>query len=101
MKELRVLPEARDDVAQIWAYIAEVRSVDTADRITERIEEAYDQLVAFPESGRTRDDIGHEARSLTVKPYIIVYRVRPDAVEIMRVYHGARDVRNLYFPPSP
>ena len=101
MSVLHVLSEARDDVALIWAYPAEAQNAETADRVARRIEKAYDQLTAFPESGRAREDIGPDARSIAVRPYVIVYRIRPGIVEIMRVYHGARNHRSLYIPPNP
>jgi toxin ParE1/3/4 len=100
MSVLHVLPEARDDVALIWAYLADARSAETADRVTRHIERAYDQLAAFPESGRAREDIGPDARSIAVRPYVVVYRIRPGIVEIMRVYHGAQSPEPLY-PSEP
>ena len=56
----------------------------------QRIQAAVDQLAQFPNlarSGRVR-----LTRELIVggTPWIIVYRVRADAVEIIRVLHGAQ-----------
>jgi plasmid stabilization system protein ParE len=30
-------------------------------------------------------------REFVVTPFIPVYRIKPDAVEILRIYHGAQD----------
>lgn len=41
---------------------------------------------------------GHRAgtRELVVSPlpYVVVYRVQPDAVEVLHIYHGAQDWRS-------
>jgi plasmid stabilization system protein ParE len=39
-----------------------------------------------------RDELLAGIRSVSVKPYVIFYRVQPDAVEIFRVLHDRRDV---------
>jgi addiction module RelE/StbE family toxin len=56
----------------------------------QRIQTAVDQLAEYPSMGR----IGRVplTRELIVggTPWIIIYRVRADAVEIIRVLHGAQ-----------
>jgi toxin ParE1/3/4 len=56
----------------------------------QRIQAAVDQLAEYPNMGR----IGRVSltRDLIVggTPWIIVYRVRADVVEIIRVLHGAQ-----------
>jgi toxin ParE1/3/4 len=56
----------------------------------QRIQAAVDQLAEYPSMGR----VGRVplTRELIVggTPWIIVYRVRADAVEIIRVLHGAQ-----------
>jgi plasmid stabilization system protein ParE len=46
-------------------------------------------LEAMPNRGRSGRIAG--TRELVFAPYIIVYRVVPEAVEILRIYHGAQD----------
>ena len=56
----------------------------------QRIRAAVDQLADYPNMGRTgRVPL---TRELIVggTPWIIVYRVRADVVEIIRVLHGAQ-----------
>lgn len=38
-----------------------------------------------------------DLRSISVRPYIIYYRVTDDTVDILRIIHGARDVRPADF----
>lgn len=53
------------------------------------------QLTDFPESGPRRPEIAADARALTVGNYLVLYRTTPENVEILRIVHGARDVRTL------
>ncbi len=46
-------------------------------------------LRAFPHRGRPGRIAG--TREVVRAPYIVVYRVMPDAVEILRIYHGAQN----------
>jgi toxin ParE1/3/4 len=102
MTQLRVSPEARDDLDAIWDYLADVRGVKTADRVTARISATYERLAAFPESGRDCTDFGAGIRFTVVKPYLIFYRPGSDGVEILRVIHGARNLRRAFRqPPGP
>jgi plasmid stabilization system protein ParE len=60
-----------------------------AQRLALRLIEAGDGLEHFPLRGR---DIGHGRRELPlVWPFVIRYRVRVDLVEVLEVWHGARD----------
>ena len=60
-----------------------------AQRLALRLIEAGDGLELFPMRGR---DIGGSRRELTIVwPFVVRYRVRNDTVEILEVWHGARD----------
>jgi toxin ParE1/3/4 len=52
-------------------------------------------LAEFPEIGTLREDIGPSVRVLVVGNYLVLYRARDDRVDIVRVLHGARDLRDL------
>jgi toxin ParE1/3/4 len=49
-------------------------------------------LAAFPHSGAPRDDIAAGIRHIVVGEYLTFYRVDPEAVEILRVLHGRRNI---------
>ena len=60
-----------------------------ADRIGRRLVEACDSLDKLPNRGKLGLVAG--AREITtVLPYVIVYQVLPDEVQVIRVWHGAR-----------
>jgi plasmid stabilization system protein ParE len=80
------MSRALDDLELIHAQIAMARPV-TAARMKRRLEEAADGLADFPEAGRAA---GATPLLVTVRPDVIRYRVRPDAIVIVGVRHGAR-----------
>jgi plasmid stabilization system protein ParE len=79
---------ALSDLAEIRAYIGRDNPA-AASRVAVSLVAAADSLEFFPRRGRPTDE--PEIRELVaVHPYIIVYRVKDDGVEILRVWHGAR-----------
>ena len=83
---------ARIDLDDIWFYIAS-DSPANADRFLDRlVDVATGTLAAAPLSGREREEFGDGLRSLPVENYLIFYRVRDGAVEVLRIIHGARDL---------
>jgi toxin ParE1/3/4 len=54
-------------------------------------------LAEFPGLGRQRDELGPAVRSFPVGNCIIFYLPLADGVEVIRVLHGARDIRKFMF----
>jgi plasmid stabilization system protein ParE len=61
-----------------------------ADRFVQRIFRATDLLAKNPAMGRPGRVAGTGELVISDTPYIIPYRVRANAVEILRVFHAAR-----------
>lgn len=80
---------AIDDLRGIWEYIAQ-DSPSRATAMVSRLRLVALGLEEFSRLGRTGDRAG--ARELVVArtPYIIVYRIGGDEIEIVRVLHGAQ-----------
>ena len=95
MPTLIVSPLAEEDLEEIWSFVAE-RNVEAADRLIDEITGRFDQLLAYPETGRARHDLLVNLRSLPVKRYVIFYQPTEDGVEIFRVLHGSRDVQGEF-----
>ena len=87
-------PVAEDDLTDIWLAIA-VENPRAADRFLEKIGFRIQQLASFPESAPLRSEIAADARSVSVGNYLVLYRIYPERVEILRVVHGARDITTL------
>lgn len=95
MKRLDYLPTARRDLAGIFDYLETQADADVATLALERIYEAALRLEQYPESTPARPDISEDFRSLVVGRYLVLYRVRDDSVDVVRVVHGARDLGRL------
>ena len=88
--------EADADLRGIWDYIA-ARNEDAALRVKEAILDACDMLAANPTFGHFRRNLTElPVRIHTVmKNYLIIYEPDTNPLVIVRVLHGARDVREL------
>ena len=84
--------DANNDIEQIWTYLAQNASVDRADRQIIKIVEACRLVSDWPRSGSPRDNIIPGMRSIAAEPYVIFYRVGDEAVQIVRVLDGRRDI---------
>ena len=91
MSAIRRRRPAREDVLDIWGFIAE-DNVRAADVLIDQFDRAFLFLVMHPKSGRLRPDIGPGVRSFVVGKYVIFYRVAPDGIDVGRVMHGARNI---------
>lgn len=87
---------ARADLLDIWLDVA-TDDPAAADRLFDRLEARVRILETFAEAGRARADIAPDARMLVERPYLILYRLIPEGVEIVRVLHGARHIDRLLF----
>ena len=86
--------EAAEDLATIWLFVA-AESPPAADAMLDRIEASCLRLLDFPLSGPARDDLRPGLRHLRVDQYLVVYRALDEAIQIVRVLHGKRDLDGL------
>ena len=70
-------------------YIAQDNPAAAA-RVVQKILRAVDLLKENPAMGRAGRVAGTRELVVAETPYVIPYRVRGDAVEILRVFHAAR-----------
>ena len=80
-----------------WRYYAlEVGDVDLADRIRAERVRGFHKLAQTPSLGHFRSDLADEPlRFRAVRQYLIIYQSEVRPIEIVRVLHGARDVRAI------
>jgi len=95
---VRALRWSEHAVAQL-AAVAEYVSLSSpvyAEQLVDRIARRLDQAREFPESGRVVPEFARgEIRELIESPYRLVYRVRPDAIEVLSVLHGRQQLPEL------
>jgi toxin ParE1/3/4 len=96
--KLVITDEAAADLREIGEWIAASnprRALSFVDELKARCTRLIDMPLAYPLVPR------HEASGLRRLPhgvYLIFYKVREDAVEIIHVLHGARDYETILFP---
>lgn len=86
---------ARDDLDEIWWHIAQ-DNVAAADKVIARLVERFDMLARQPLIGEACPELKSDLRNFPVRPYVIYYAVDSEEVAIIRVLHGARDVRRQF-----
>jgi len=89
--ELRWSGPAAEDLERICAWI-ERENPEAARRVAKIIYDGCGQLKHFPKLGRASSRMGgrHEL-VFPPLPYIAVYQIKEDVVEISRIFHGAQD----------
>ena len=95
MLEIRISPRARSDLTEIWSYIAD-DSVANADAFIDKLHETIQVLANQSGSGRRREELAPGILSFPFGGYMIFYRASNDAIEIVRVLHGARDIQTIF-----
>lgn len=100
MKLCQLTWQAEQDVDQVWECIAD-DNVDAADRVLDRLTEAFQQLADNPGIGHYREELGGTlCRFWLVYSYLIVYLPKSDPLQIVRVVHAARDVQGILGLPA-
>jgi len=100
VSRVRFTAQAREDLLDIWLYIATHSSQSIADRVYDRISHACGLLKEQPRLGRGRPEIHAEARSLVIERWLALYRLTDEGVQIVRIVDGARDLSALRWAPQ-
>ena len=86
---VRWLRAALENLNAVAEYISRDNPVAAA-RTVAAIVNAVENLERFPASGRPGRVSGTRELVVPGTPYIVPYRVRGDAVELLRVFHASR-----------
>ncbi|HKN77171.1 MAG TPA: type II toxin-antitoxin system RelE/ParE family toxin [Candidatus Acidoferrum sp.] len=87
--QIRWSPAAVEDFLRIIEYIRQ-ENPPAAQRIAKTIYESAESLRSFPYKGRTGRVAGTRELPLPPLPFVVVYRILKDAVEVANVVHGAQ-----------
>jgi len=79
-----------EDLTRICDYIEEQDGPAAARRVVLRIYQGIDSLTQFRRRGRPGRKIGTRELVISGLPFIAIYFVRTDAIEIVRILHGAQ-----------
>lgn len=102
MSRILRAPLARNDLLDIWTYIADQSSASIADGMLARIYGALEVVASAPYVGRERAEFPGSPRSIVVRPYVIFYELLPEGegIAVWRVLHGARRIEEFVQKPG-
>ncbi|MGA7540477.1 MAG: type II toxin-antitoxin system RelE/ParE family toxin [Steroidobacteraceae bacterium] len=85
-------PEAEEQLAELYRYIAENASAEIALHYTSAVVDYCEGLTTFPHRGTPRDDIRPGLRTTSYERRTeIAYTVQAEDAWIIGVFHGGRD----------
>lgn len=93
-------PQAHLDLAENAYHLAE-ESLEVADRFLDAAERAFEKLAEFPELGARREYNNLRLKGLRMWPipdfprHLVFYLPAERGIEVVRVLHGARDLKSL------
>jgi len=93
-------PKAREDLVEIWEYIADESTLDRADDYLRRLAHTLQYLAAHPHMGRSRPELDERVRSFPFESHLIFHvpleRQPENGVELVRVIHASRDLESTW-----
>lgn len=95
MRRVEISRRAEKDFLEITRYIGR-DGLEVAEKFGDRIDSIFDALAENPKLGRLRHDLGGRLRSIPEGNYLIFYRESADRITILRILHGARDLRRIW-----
>jgi toxin ParE1/3/4 len=67
-----------------------------ASRLFDRIREKCKLIAAFPEMGRSYEEIIPGLRGFVIDNYVVFYVIIGDSVQILRIVSGYRDIKEIF-----
>lgn len=87
-------PQARVDINALYDWIAVRGGAATAITYVGNVQEKAERLVGSPGIGTPHPELGSTVKSVTYRRRtVILYQPDGDAIEILRILHGGRDLR--------
>ncbi len=96
-RRVELLQAARDDLKQLYDYIADHSGAHVADRYIDRIEAACAALSLFSNRGAAREDLGAGVRTVGFeRRATIVFQVEDHSVAVVRVFYVGQDTEGAF-----
>ena len=87
---IRWTEPAAGDLTGICDYVNKHDGQEAARRVALRIYEGIGSLTQFPRRGRLGRKPNTRELVISGTPFLVVYRIREDVIEISRILHGAQ-----------
>lgn len=95
---IRVAPRAALDLAEIREYLDDAGSPHGA-AVVQRLVAGVRKLATMAHRGRpVRLSTGREIRRILIGKYLVLYEIAGDHVNILRIVHAHRDLRDIFGP---
>jgi toxin ParE1/3/4 len=89
---LALTPRAAQDLDDIFDYSAEVWGIERTILYIRALQAAMERLLLFPELGRSIHEVRPGVRLLPVESHLIIYRLRGEAIDVVRILHQRMDI---------
>lgn len=97
---VRWTESAWQDLEEVGDYIARDSRYYAATIVAD-VRDAARSLAALANRGRVVPELGEQSiREIFISRYRLIYQVTPDAVSILALIHGARDLAALWLRES-
>lgn len=102
MRCLLLLPKAAADIENSALYYVEQADLDLGLRFYRATEETLAWILENPSCGSSREFLSPRLQGLRAWPvrgfqrHLVFYRESDEAVQVIRVLHGARDILNIF-----
>ena len=91
----RISEDAERDLDEIFLYWATRASLETADRVVDRITERFWLLGEHPKAGKPAG-IAAGVKCFPAGKYLTYYRKTHHGTDILHIFHGARNQRSAF-----
>lgn len=94
-----ILPEAKEDLVDIYRYLAEHDSYARANILLDGLKEKCASLRSNSERGHTVPELDHvhveSFREIHYKPYRIIFQISNEKVYVHAIFDGRRELQEV------
>lgn len=95
MNQCLISPLAIRDLDSISEYFLS-RNIEAGERLFKEFTKKCENLLQFPNMGRSYEYIRQGMRGVPLDGYIIFYQIVDNNIEILRVVNGRQDLESLF-----
>jgi toxin ParE1/3/4 len=103
MSRVVVHASAQADIDAIHDYIGiENHSLEAAAKFVSDLHDRFEAYARQPMMGSLCEDLGTDLRCFSFcRNYVVIYRPLDDGIDVLRVFHTARDYGRLFRDDRP